>query len=178
MTYQLNATLCTALLLGAACTPPAALALSDLQQGTPFTMDSRLGQGRWTVVEVWSATCPACPDAVFYMNNFKRRYPQADVFGISVDEDEGREAGRAMAQQFARRHQLGFTSYLGSSMELDSLLQRQAGETLYGTPTVLIYDPVGKLKGMEAGAIISQDIIDFIEREKANTDPDSASVPE
>ncbi|MCB1622043.1 MAG: TlpA family protein disulfide reductase [Thiothrix sp.] len=174
--HRLTTTLSAALLLGAALTPPAH-ALSELQHGTPFTMESRLGQGRWTVVEVWSATCPACPDAVFYMNNFKRRYPQADTFGISVDEDEG-EAGRAMAQQFAARHQLGFPSYLGSSPELDGLLYRQAGATLYGTPTVLIYDPSGKLKGMEVGAIISQDIIDFIEREKVDTGADTASEPE
>ncbi|MEZ5448138.1 MAG: redoxin domain-containing protein [Thiolinea sp.] len=67
-----------------------ALALKDLQ-GNEKRFEQLLGQGRWTVFEVWSSQCPACPDAVFYMNELKERgYAKAELIGISVDGDYGR----------------------------------------------------------------------------------------
>ncbi|MEZ5448137.1 MAG: hypothetical protein R3E89_03665 [Thiolinea sp.] len=43
------------------------------------------------------------------------------------------------------------------------------GAEFYGTPTVLIFDPQGKLSGIEVGALIAQDIIDFIEARETKT---------
>ena len=114
--------------------------------------------------EVWSSECPACPDAVFYMNNLKARYKKAGLIGISVNGDYGAN-GRKMAQDFIKEHKITFPTLYSSSMEVDSFLQ-QYNETLFGTPTVLIFNPQGELRNIEVGAIISQDVIDFIEQDK------------
>lgn len=145
-----------------------AVALSDLQ-GNKKQFEDLIGQGRWTVFEIWSSECPACPDAVFYMQNLKNRYDQVDLIGISTDGNYG-QAGRQMAQKFVKQHKLTYPNLLSSFAELDTFLLSGWAETLFGTPTILIFNPEGQLKGHEVGALIAQDIIDFIEREKSQQD--------
>ena len=133
-------------------------------QGNDKNFADFIGKGRWTVFEVWSSECPACPDAVFYMNNLKRRYKNADLIGISVNGDYGKD-GRKMAAQFIKKHEIAFPTLYSSTEEVDALLNNYY-ETLFGTPSVLMFNPEGELRGIEVGAIISQDVIDFIEGEE------------
>ncbi len=130
------------------------------------TVDLRdmVGKGKWTIFEVWASDCPACPDGVFYMKEFQERYPQADLYGISVDGDKGKIEGRQLAQRFVKQQGISFPTILSSSLELDNFLYLTAEETLFGTPSVIIYNPQGVLKGIQAGGVIAQDIIDFITR--------------
>ena len=141
-----------------------AYALSDMQ-GNDKKFTDMIGKGKWTVFEVWSSECPACPDAVFYMNNLKKRYAKAELIGISVDGDYG-TSGRQQAQDFIKQHKIIFPNLFSSSVEVDNFLHLH-NETLFGTPSVLIFNPKGQLRGIEVGAIISQDVIDFIEREES-----------
>ena len=95
------------------------LALTDMQ-GNEKRFESLIGNGKWTVLEVWSSQCPACPDAVFYMNNLKKRYKKADLIGISVDGDYGAN-GKKMANAFIKKHQLKFATLYSSTVEVDNL---------------------------------------------------------
>ena len=140
------------------------LALSDMQ-GNEKRFTDMLSKDKWTVIEVWASDCPACPDAVFYMKNLKKRYGhKVELIGISVDGDHG-DKGKAMAQAFMKKHQLTFPTLLSRTVEVDNFLYGYE-EDLYGTPSVLIFNPAGELRGIEVGAIISQDVIDFIEQEE------------
>ncbi len=140
-------------------------ALSDMQ-GNEKRFTDLLSKKKWTVFEVWASDCPACPDAVFYMKNLKQRYShKVKLIGISVDGDHG-DKGKTMAEAFITRHQLTFPTLLGRTVEVDNFLYNY-NEDLYGTPSLLIFDPEGALRGIEVGAIISQDVIDFIEQEES-----------
>ncbi|TXH70635.1 MAG: TlpA family protein disulfide reductase [Thiothrix sp.] len=141
-------------------------AFTDLQ-GKTVELKDYVGQGKWTVFEVWSSDCPYCPDGVFYMKDFKARYPQANLIGISLDGDAGQIAGRQLAQGFIKKHQINFPTLLTSTLELDHFLTKQGEQALIGTPALMIYNPQGELKGVESGAIIAQDVIDFIQSEQA-----------
>ncbi len=141
-------------------------AFTDLQ-GKPVELLDHVGKGKWTVFEVWSSDCPYCPDGVFYMKDFKARYPHAALYGISLDGDNGQAAGRQLAQGFIKKHQINFPTLISSTLELDNFLMVQGEQALVGTPALLIYNPKGELKGVESGAIIAQDVIDFIQSEQA-----------
>lgn len=141
-------------------------AFTDLQ-GKPIELLDYVGKGKWTVFEVWSSDCPYCPDGVFYMKDFKTRYPHAALYGISLDGDNGQAAGRQLAQGFIKKHQINFPTLMSSTLELDNFLMAQGEQALVGTPALLIYNPKGELKGVESGAIIAQDVIDFIQSEQA-----------
>lgn len=143
----------------------ASFALSDMQ-GNEKRFTDLLSKKKWTVFEVWASDCPACPDAVFYMKNLKQRYGhKVELIGISIDGDHG-DKGKAMAKAFITRHQLNFPTLLGKTVEVDNFLFNY-NEDLYGTPSLLIFNPEGALRGIEAGAVISQDVIDFIEQEES-----------
>lgn len=146
------------------CISMPAAALSDMQ-GKPKKFSDFIGKGKWTVFEVWSSQCPACPDAVFYMNNLKNRYKKANLIGISVNGDYGQE-GPKMAEQFIKQHKITFPTLYSSTEEVDAFLNEHY-EALFGTPSVLFFNPKGELKNIEVGAIISQDVIDFIEQEES-----------
>lgn len=139
-------------------------AFTDLQ-GKPVQLSEYVGKGRWTVFEVWSSDCPYCPDGVFYMKDFKARYPQADLYGISLDGDSGQASGRQLAQGFIKKHKINFPTLMSSTLELDNFLLEQGEQALIGTPALIIYNPKGELKGVESGAIIAQDVINFIQSE-------------
>lgn len=154
-----------ALLIGFFFSQSAAWALSDMQGNNQRFVDL-LSKDKWTVFEIWASDCPACPDAVFYMKNLKKRYShKVKLIGVSVDGDHG-AAGKAMAAAFIKKHQLTFPTLLSRTVEVDNFLYRFE-EDLYGTPSVLIFNPKGELRGIEVGAIISQDVIDFIEQDEA-----------
>lgn len=145
---------------------PLAQAMTDLQ-GKPVNLLDQVGKGKWTIFEVWASDCPHCPDGVFYMKDFKKRYPKADLYGISLDGDSGQVNGRKLAQGFIKKHQVNFPTFLSSTLELDNFLIERGEQALVGTPALLIYNPKGELKGVESGAIIAQDVIDFINSEQA-----------
>lgn len=153
------------LFLGFLFSQQAAFALSDMQ-GNQKRFADMLSKDKWTVFEVWASDCPACPDAVFYMKNLKKRYShKVKLIGVSVDGDHG-AAGKSMAAAFMKKHQLTFPTLLSRTVEVDNFLYGFE-EDLYGTPSVLIFNPKGELRGIEVGAIISQDVINFIEQEEA-----------
>lgn len=145
---------------------PLAQAMTDLQ-GKPVNLLDQVGKGKWTIFEVWASDCPHCPDGVFYMKDFKKRYPKADLYGISLDGDSGQVNGRKLAQGFIKKHQVNFPTFLSSTLELDNFLIEHGEQALVGTPALLIYNPKGELKGVESGAIVAQDVIDFIKSEQA-----------
>ena len=144
-----------------------AQAMTDLQ-GKPVELLEYVGKGKWTIFEIWASDCPYCPDAILYMRDFKHRYPQADLYGISLDGDNGYTRGRQAAQRFIQKHRVNFPTLMSDTVELDKFLLDQGEEALIGTPALIIYNPKGELVGVESGAIIAQDVIDFIQNKQSD----------
>jgi thiol-disulfide isomerase/thioredoxin len=148
----------------------SAHALTDLA-GKPAAIADVVGKGKWTVFEVWASDCPYCPDAILYMKDFKARYPQADLYGISLDGDLGKEASYPAAKRFIQQQGIHFPTLVGSTLEIDNYLHRQGRDKLFGTPSLLIFNPKGELRGIESGAAIADDVIDFIKMEESSVKP-------
>lgn len=161
---KLSLSLITSSLL---CLSSTTQAMTDLQ-GQAIELLDYVGKGKWTVFEIWAADCPYCPDAIFYMKDFKHRYPQADLYGISLDGDNGATRGRQAAKSFIKKHHINFPTLMSDTVEIDKFLLKQGEEALVGTPALMIYNPKGQLVGVESGAIIAQDVIDFIQSKQQN----------
>ncbi|MEZ5448139.1 MAG: TlpA disulfide reductase family protein [Thiolinea sp.] len=142
------------------CSAPAA-AMTDMQ-GKALHVNQLIGKGKWTVFEVWVSTCHVCQSTVHYMNEFKARFPAADVYGISLDGAERKQA----AENFIQRHRLNFPNLLSDGSEFDTFLYRTTGEFLVGTPTLMVYNPQGQLAAVQPGVVTPQELITFIRDEE------------
>ncbi|MGB0846027.1 MAG: TlpA family protein disulfide reductase [Thiolinea sp.] len=136
-------------------------ALTDMQ-GNNKQIEKITGQGKWTIFKVWASDCHVCQQTIHYLTEFKKAYPAADVYGISVDG----QPDKAKAQAFIKRFNLKFPNLLTDVVEIDDFLYRQAGETLMGTPTMIVYNPQGKLLAVQPGPVTAKDLISFIRREE------------
>lgn len=152
--------LITSLLLFATAT--SAMAMTDMN-GTPAQLQNMVGKGKWTIAKVWAHDCHACQRSIHYISQFKQRFPEADVFGISIDGQEGKQNARG----FIDRFKLTFPNLLSDAMELDDYLYAKVGETLVGTPTIIVYDPQGRIAAVQPGAVTPDDLIRFIKSKEA-----------
>ncbi|CAA6824394.1 MAG: Peroxiredoxin [uncultured Thiotrichaceae bacterium] len=140
----------------------SAIAMTDMN-GTPAQLQSMVGKGKWTIAKVWAHDCHACHRSIHYLSQFKQRFPEADIFGISVDGQDGKQK----ALGFINRFKLTFPNLLSDAMELDNYLYAKVGETLVGTPTIIVYDPQGKIAAVQPGAVTPNDLIGFIKSKEA-----------
>lgn len=145
-------------------TASPAAAITDMN-GNTAQLQSLVGKGKWTVVKIWASDCHACRKTIQYMTQFKQRFPEAEVAGISVDG----QAGRADAQQFIQQYNLTFPNLLSDATEISDYLYANAGDTLVGTPTIVVYNPKGKITAVQPGAVTPYDLIRFIRQQQANT---------
>lgn len=131
--------------------------------GRAVQITSLVGQGKWSVFKVWAADCHICQKTIHYLGDFKRAYPEADVYGISVDG----QAGKKAAKRFIANHKLQFMNLLSDGTEMDDFLYANAGETLLGTPTMIVFNPKGEIAAVQPGPVTADDLIDFIKREES-----------
>jgi thiol-disulfide isomerase/thioredoxin len=144
-------------------TGPAA-AITDMN-GTPVQLQNVVGKGKWTVAKVWASDCPACRKTIHYLTQFEQRFPEAEVLGISVDGQQGKQN----AQQFINQLSLNFPNLLAEVMEVDDYLYKTVGETLVGTPTIIVYNPQGKIAAVQPGAVTPDELIGFIRQKQTET---------
>ncbi|HMT92264.1 TlpA disulfide reductase family protein [uncultured Thiothrix sp.] len=148
--------LCTWLLI----TSPAT-AMTDLQ-GQPVKLETIVGKGKWTVMKIWAADCHVCRQTIHYLTDFEVSFPEAAVYGISIDG----QAGKAEAQAFVKQYNLDFPNLLSDLSEMNAYLNKTAGESLYGTPTMLVFNPQGKLIAVQPGPVTADELIAFIKKEQ------------
>ncbi len=135
----------------------SAFAMTDMN-GNAKNLQSMIGKGKWTVAKVWASDCPACHKSISYMKQFQQRFPEIDVFGVSVDGKDGRQD----ANRFIKQFDLTFPNLLSDAMEVDDYLYARVGDTLVGTPTVILFNPKGKIAAVQPGAVTPDDLINFI----------------
>lgn len=136
-------------------------AMTDLQ-GQPVKLENLVGKGKWTVMKVWASDCHVCRQTIHYLSDFEVSFPDADVYGISIDGQEGKTA----AQAFVKQNSLKFPNLLSDLSEMNAYLNQAAGEDLYGTPTMLVFNPQGKLIAVQPGPVTAEELITFIKQEQ------------
>lgn len=140
---------------------PAAIAMTDLQ-GQTIKLENMVGKGKWTVMKVWASDCHICRQTIHYLSDFEVSFPEADVYGISIDGQEGKQA----AQAFVKQNSLKFPNVLSDLNEMNAYLNQAAGESLYGTPTMLVFNPQGKLIAVQPGPVTADELTAFIKKEQ------------
>lgn len=128
--------------------------------GSPHGIKDYTGNGKWLVVMFWASDCHICgkeaPEYISFHN--KNKDGNAQVLGVSIDG----LANKAAAQGFIDEHQLNFPNLIGSGEDIAAMYYELTGEFWVGTPTFFIYDPSGKLRAAQAGAVPAQVLEDFI----------------
>jgi len=136
----------------------SAYAMTDMDDN-PADIQTLVGKGKWTVVEVWASDCRMCQLSIQHIVNFKTAHPEVDIVGISVDGSQG----KADAQTFIGEQHLTFPNLLSDKTEMDQYLFATAEKNFIGTPTFLFYDPEGKLLTVQAKALTEKELGGFID---------------
>lgn len=151
--------LCLCLVLPAA----AGAGLKDFQ-GQERRIQDYLTGDKWLVVMIWESRCPICNREAYQYVDFYEFHKDTDatVLGISIDG----AAKKADAEDFIKRHSVTFPNLLAEVMDVMTLYTDLTDEFFRGTPTILVFSPEGKLMAREVGAVPTQEIEDFIEKNK------------
>lgn len=105
----------------------------------------------WTLVMLWAHDCVPCERQKpmiekFYTDSFKRG---VSVVGVSTDP----ASLRAKAEQVYRSTRTSFDNYYYQGSDFSSEFTAYTGQRFLGTPTYMLYDPSGTLKGVHTGAV-------------------------
>jgi len=146
----------------------ASAPFTDLQ-GRAADLRAQIGQGRWTVVMIWAHDCPVCNREVEAWDPFHDAHADTDarVVGLSIDGDP------EVARRFVQAHDLVFPNLVGSARAVSRFLREQTGRGLYGTPTFLLYDPRGKLVGMQVGPLPTEAVEEIMRKHEAGHETDA-----
>jgi len=76
------------------------------------------------------------------------------------------EEKKAQAAAFVERHALPYPNLIGEPEATMLYYMMQTGSPFRGTPTILVYDPQGKLKAAQAGAVPVENIEAYIAKQR------------
>jgi peroxiredoxin len=129
-------------------------------KGQPHKLTDFTGKGKWTVVMFWASDCRVCNAEIDQYIQFNQDHKDKDasLVGISLDG----ESGLAAAQNFVKRHGVNFPNLLGDPQQIIQMYQSMTSTEWLGTPSFLVFDPKGKLKAAQAGAVPTNLIEKFI----------------
>lgn len=129
--------------------------------GNPASINDYTGNGKWLVVMFWASDCHICSKEAHQYVALHERHKDGNisVLGVSTDGMQNKDA----AQTFIKEHKLNFPNLIGSLEDIAGMYYDLTGNHWIGTPTFFIYNPEGKLRIADAGAIPAQMIEDFID---------------
>ena len=128
--------------------------------GKPRAIAEYAGDGKWLVVKIWAHGCHVCNMEAENYAYFHEKHQDADarVLGISMDG----VAELAEARAYVERHDLTFPNLIGEPGAVMQHYVELTGQNFLGTPTILLYDPSGKLVAAQAGAVPTEVIERFM----------------
>jgi peroxiredoxin len=123
-----------------------------------------LTPGAWTLVMFWSVTCEICAVETPVLNAFyeQERDRGVHILGVSIDGP----GMRTEAARWMKHHQMRFPSLIGELSWIAAYFAAATEEPFLGTPTFMIFDPRGRLVGVNAGPVRIQAVKDFIARKQ------------
>ncbi|MGB1310006.1 MAG: TlpA family protein disulfide reductase [Leucothrix sp.] len=144
-------------LMGTILLSGSAVAFTEFD-GTKTTIEDQVGDGKWSVVEVWASNCHACRHHMPQMVEFDGKMDNVRIVGIALDGQPGKDAAESMIKEY----KMPFKNILSNPIEINAWMQQAADESLIGTPTFMIFDPKGKLVALQPGQLPVTSIESFI----------------
>ncbi len=135
----------------------SALAFTELD-GKKTTIEEQVGDGKWTVVEVWASWCHACMEHMPEMVKFNGKMDNVRILGINIDGQRGKPEALSAIEE----HKIPFKNIVSNSIEINAWMELNADEGLRGTPTFMIFDPKGKLVALQPGQLPTASMEKFI----------------
>ena len=128
--------------------------------GAPADIAAYLGDGKWTVVKLWSSDCHVCNTRAHDYVAFHARHRDVDarMLGISLDGLRG----IANAEAFVAQHRLNYDNLIIDWEGGRRLFYEITGSTLSGTPGFMLFSPEGRLVAQQVGAVPIELIETFI----------------
>lgn len=128
--------------------------------GNITSFDAHKTPGEWTVVMIWASDCPICNQEADQYSQFHTAHvgKDANILGISIDGQEG----KADAEEFIERNKVVFPSLIGDVEAVARWYMTETGESFRATPTFVLFDPDGKVRAAQAGAVPTDILEKFI----------------
>jgi peroxiredoxin len=129
-------------------------------EGNPRSISDYAGGGKWLVVKIWAHGCHVCNMEAENYAYFHEKHQDADarVLGISMDG----VAELAQARAYVERHDITFPNLIGEPGAVMQHYVELTGQNFLGTPTILLYEPSGKLVAAQAGGVPTEVIERFM----------------
>ena len=121
-----------------------------------------IGNGKWTIVNIWGPKCPACIEEIPDLVLFHEAHYETDatVLGIALDFPSYGYADLEEVTEFTDSYFIDYPMLLA-----DGEITTQLGANrLKGTPTILAFNPDGELVGEHVGIITKDGIEEFISK--------------
>lgn len=138
--------------------------LRDMQ-GNSQTLKNYTGKGNWLVVIIWASDCSVCNREIKEYIDFNTLNKDVDMLGISTDGWENIK--EAMA--FITQHKVTFPNLIGTFEAVNDIYENLTDMSLQGTPAFLVFAPDGVLKAQQFGAIPTQLIREFIDKQSSKS---------
>jgi thiol-disulfide isomerase/thioredoxin len=129
-----------------------------------------IGHGKWIVLNIWGTRCPPCREEIPELVSFHDQHNNTDgmVIGIAINFPSYGYANKVDVSAFADDYLIEFPVLLS-----DSTITEKIGlGRLEALPSTYLFDPDGKVVGMQVGAITKKILEDFITKLKLES-PDS-----
>lgn len=130
-----------------------------------------IGHGQWVVLNIWGTDCPPCREEMPELVSFHDEHKDNDaiVVGIAIDFPSYGYAKKDEVIDFADSYLIDFPVLLSDS----TITEKTGLGRLQGLPTTYLFNPDGKIVGMQVGSITKRILEDFINKLKLQS-PDSA----
>jgi len=123
-----------------------------------------IGRGKWVVLNIWGTRCPPCREEMPELVRFHDEHNGVDaiVVGIAIDFPSYGYAKKGEVIAFADDYLIDFPLLLS-----DADITKKTGlGRLEGLPTTYVFNPGGKVVGVQVGGITKKIIEDFINKLK------------
>jgi len=130
--------------------------------GGRHNLNTYIGNGKWTALNIWGARCPPCleemPELVHFHDDNKDS--KAIVVGVAIDFPSYGYARKDEVATFIDDHLVEFPVLLSDA----GITEKVGAGRLEGLPTTYLYTPRGELVGKHVGGITRHMLENFIEK--------------
>ena len=135
--------------------------------GRDHTFSEYVNQGKWTVVNVWSTSCPYCRMEMPELQEFHDIHKDQDaiVLGLAIDFPSFGYPDPQNVKDFTRDYFIDFPSLLTDADQASGII----GEEISMLPITFFYTPGGERVGRWEGTITRREIEEVIAGTLENT---------
>ena len=133
-----------------------------------------IGQGKWTIVNVWSTSCISCRSEIPDLQDFHIAHKDQDatILGIAIGFPDFDYPDPQTVKDFLRDYFVEFPSLIANAEQASNLV----GEYVTMIPVSFFYNPEGNLVGRLQGTTNRQEIEEMMDQFLKNPKPYVSSL--